>query len=83
MLAIILSSSDLAPHIGIQKLADLNLKSLVGDNMINIEMDGVRQESKIDNCPLKLWNADVRCKTQMSIADDIRPAYIEMCTIVN
>jgi len=46
-------------------------------------MDGVRQKSKHEACPLKLWNKVVRRTTRMTIGDELRPAYIEMCTIIN
>ena len=42
ILAINLSTSDLAEKVGLQKMQDLNLKSLFFENVINIEMDGVR-----------------------------------------
>ena len=43
ILAINLSMSDLAPKVGLQKIIqDLNLKSLFFENVISIEMDGVR-----------------------------------------
>ena len=42
ILAINLSTSDLAPRVGLKKMQDLNLKSLFFENVINIEMDGVK-----------------------------------------
>ena len=83
ILAINLSTSDLAPKVGISKMQDLNLKSLFFENVISIEMEGVRQKSKNEACPLKMWNKVVRRTTQMKIATDLRPAYIAMCTVVN
>lgn len=64
-------------------MQDLNLKSLFFENVINIEMDGVRQKFKNENCPLKMWNKVVRRTTEMTIKGDLRPAYIQMCTIVD
>ena len=83
ILAINLSTSDLAPKVGIKKMQDLNLKSLFFENVINIEMDGVRQKSKNESCPLKMWNKVVRKTTEMNIQADLRPAYTLMCTIVD
>lgn len=83
ILAINISTSDLAPKLGIQKMHDLNLKSLFFENVINIEMDGVRQKNKNELCPLKIWNKVVRRTTQMSIKKDLRPAYIAMCQVVD
>ena len=83
ILAINLSTSDLAPKVGLKKMQDLNLKSLFFENVINIEMDGVRQKFKNEACPLKLWNKVVRRITEMNIANDLRPAYRTICTIVN
>ena len=83
ILAINLSTSELAPKVGISKMQDLNLKSLFFENVIAIEMDGVRQKSKNEACPLKMWNKVVRRTTQMGIANDLRPAYVTMCTVVN
>lgn len=71
ILAINISTSDLAPKLGIQKMHDLNLKSLFFENVINIEMDGVRQKNKNELCPLKIWNKIVRRTTQMSIKKDL------------
>lgn len=48
-------------------MQDLNLKSLFFENVINIEMDGVRQKAKNENCPLKMWNKVVRRTTGMTI----------------
>ena len=67
ILAINLGTSDLAPKVGIQKMQDLNLKSLFFENVISIEMDGVRQKSKNESCPLKMWNKVVRRTTKMTI----------------
>lgn len=75
ILAINLSTSDLAPKVGLKKMQDLNLKSLFFENVINIEMDGVRQKFKNESCPLKMWNKVVRRMTEMNIASDLRPAY--------
>lgn len=75
-MAINLSTSDLAPKVGLKKMQDLNLKSLFFENVINIEMDGVRQKFKNEKCPLKMWNKVVRRTTEMTIATDLRPAYI-------
>lgn len=83
ILAINLSTSDLAPKVGLQKMQDLNLKSLFFENVINIEVDGVKMRSKHEACPLKMWNKVVRRVTQMTIADDLKPAYAKMCTIIN
>ena len=83
ILAINISTSDLAPKLGIQKMHDLNLKSLFFENVINIEMDGVRQKNKNELCPLKIWNKVVRRTTQMSIKKDLKPAYIAMCHVVD
>ena len=63
ILAINLSTSDLAPKVGIKKMQDLNLKSLFFENVINIEIDGVSQKSKNTACPLKMWNKVVRRTT--------------------
>ena len=41
-MAINVSSCDIASRFGIKKLVDSNLKSLFCDNLINIEMDGIR-----------------------------------------
>lgn len=57
----------MAPKVGLQKMQDLNLKSLFFENVINIEMDGVRQKAKNENCPLKMWNKVVRRTTGMTI----------------
>ena len=83
ILAINLSTSDLAPKVGLKKMQDLNLKSLFFENVINIEMDGVRQKFKNESCPLKMWNKVVRRTTEMTIQGDLRPAYALMCTIVD
>ena len=40
-LAINVSSSAVAPELGLRRLGDLELDSLVADNVIRIEMDGV------------------------------------------
>ena len=64
-------------------MQDLNLKSLFFENVINIEVDGVKMRSKHEACPLKMWNKVVRRVTQMTIADDLKPAYAKMCTIIN
>ena len=71
ILAINLSTSDLAPKVGIKKMQDLNLKSLFFENVVNIEMEGVRQVPKNESCPLKMWNKVVRRVTQMSITKDL------------
>lgn len=42
LLAINISSCELVSRFGMKKLVDTNLKSLFCDNLINIEMDGVR-----------------------------------------
>ena len=83
ILAINLSTSDLAPKVGLRKMQDLNLKSLFFENVINIEMDGVRQKFKSEACPLKMWNKVVRRTTEMTIARDLRPAYVQLCEIVD
>ena len=83
ILAINLSTSDLAPKVGLKKMHDLNLKSLFFENVINIEMNGVRQQAKNKDCPLRMWNKVVRRTTEMTIANDLRPAYYQMCAIVN
>ena len=69
ILAINLSTSELAPKVGLTKMQDLNLnlKSLFVENVINIGMDGVRQKSKNEKCPLKMWNKVVRGTTEMTV----------------
>ena len=83
ILAINISTSDLANRLGIQKMHDLNLKSLFFENVISIEMDGVRQHNKNEHCPLKIWNKMVRRVTQLSIKKDLVPAYQTVCIAVD
>ena len=66
-----------------KKVVDSNLKSLFCDNLINIEMDGVRQKSQSEAGPLAIWNKVVRSTTKLSIAEDLRPAYSQLCTLIN
>ena len=63
ILAINVSTSPLAQHVGLKKQLELNLKSLFFENVINIEMEGVRQRPKNEACPLKIWNKIVRRTT--------------------
>ena len=59
------------------------MKSLFFENVINIEVDGVRQKSKHEACPLKMWNKVVRRTTALKIKDDLLPAYTQICTVLN
>lgn len=83
ILAINLSSSDLASKVGLQKMQDLNLRSLFSESLTNTQ--GEARKSKVGNvnCPLKIWNKMAKRVTTMNINEDLRPAYTKMCTIVN
>ena len=83
LLAINISSCELVSRFGMKKLVDTNLKSLFCDNLINIEVDGVRQKSLTGAGPLNIWNKVVRSTTKLSIGDDLRPAYTQLCILIN
>jgi len=83
LLVINLSSSDLAPRCGLKKLSDSNLKSLFCDNLKNIEIEGARQRAHAETGPLNVWNKVVRSTTKLTIGEDLRPAYVKLCTLIN
>ena len=92
ILAINVSTSELAGKIGLRKMYDLNLKSLFLENGNFGKLDSSAKEngrpsssskSKKYVCPLQIWNMVVRKTTELTIAGDLRPAYYQMCAILN
>ena len=78
-----LCQSDIAQHLGLKKISNLNLNSLYFENVMNIEMDGVKQIATNINCPLRVWNAYVQTLTSVNVETDVRPAYTVLSNIVN
>lgn len=83
-LAVNVSTSPIAASLGITPLTDdPKLNSLFFENNINIEMAGVPQLLQKIPYPLKMWNQTVLRTTQLSMEDDIRPAYTKMLKVAN
>lgn len=56
MLAVNLCQSDVSEKLGLKKFESLNLNSLYFDNVMNIEIGGIKQQEINFGCPLKHWN---------------------------
>ena len=56
LFSINLCQSDVASQMGLKKFDSLNLNTLFFENVMNIEIEGVRQQAENSKCPLKAWN---------------------------
>lgn len=58
-LAVNVSRSNLAPELGIQFIGEPKLNTLLFENVVSIEMDGVKQIDSDLTCPLKMWTVPI------------------------
>ena len=56
LFSINLCQSDVASQMGLKKFENLNLNTLFFENVMNIEIEGVKQQANDRKCPLKVWN---------------------------
>ena len=56
LFSINLCQSDVASQMGLKKFENLNLNTLFFENVMNIEIEGVKQWADDRKCPLKAWN---------------------------
>ena len=82
-MSINLCQSDIANQLGLRKFDNLNLNSLFFENVMNIEIEGVRQVAVNQNCPLKAWNSHVQRLTFINVEKELRSAYHKLVQIVN
>lgn len=82
-LAVNISKSPIAESLGIYPIMDPKLDSLMADNLVSIEMDGVVQSQPNESCPFKMWTATVLRTTGLSLEVDLRPNYLNLITIVD
>ena len=83
-LAINVATSPVSKSLGLPTIADLHLDSLLFENVIRIEMDGVRQGATTDRTsPLKIWSEDVLKVTNLDLERDLKPAYRKMVAVAN
>ena len=82
-MAINLSQSDVATKVGLKKFDNLNLNSLFFENVMNIEIDGVKQLSENFSDPLMAWNRNVSQLTSVPLENELRAAYLSLIKITN
>lgn len=83
ILSINLSQSEIANQLGLKRFDNLNLNSLYFENLMNIEIDGVKQQVGNRECPLRYWNQHVEKLTYIKSERELRPAYYQLVQIVN
>jgi hypothetical protein len=83
MVSLNLCQSDIAPTLGLKKFSSFNLQSLYFENVMNIEIEGVKQLSQNKDVHLRFWNKHVSQHTQLSAQKDVKPAYRTLVILTN
>ena len=73
--AININLSDVAPKIGLKKLHDFQIDSLVVDPSICSEFSAKISKDPSANSPLHIWSDSVECLTYLKKKNDIEPVY--------
>lgn len=81
--AVNVCKSEKAAELGIKPIENPKLNSLFIENVVSVEMDGIREAELNESCPLRMWSPTVLNLTKLDLEVDLRPSYLLVLNEVN